>query len=37
VLETDILEAVQQSSGLLKQKDREVNTSIGREGEKKRK
>jgi hypothetical protein len=29
VLETDTLEAVQQSPGLLKQKNRGVNTSIG--------
>jgi hypothetical protein len=28
VLETDTLEAVQQSPGLLKQKDRGVNTSV---------
>jgi hypothetical protein len=38
VLETDTLKAVQQSPGLLRQKDRGVNTSEGRkEGTKKRK
>jgi hypothetical protein len=30
MLETDILEAVQHSPGLLKQKDRGVNTSGGK-------
>jgi hypothetical protein len=30
VLETDTLEAIQQSPGLLKQKGRGVNTSVGK-------
>jgi hypothetical protein len=37
VLERDTSEVVQQSPGLLKQKDREVNTSVGNLGRKKRK
>jgi hypothetical protein len=37
VLETDTLEAVQQNPGLLKQKDRGVNPSVGNLERKKRK